>query len=274
MKRTAATVIAFAALAAPASAAAAARLPVPRMTVPRMAVPLPRAKPAQERAKPARLTLNVLSDRRALYAYASYLEALLGQETAGQANDTAYITTISQPNTGGCKAALWKLTQPPYQLDTKAQHTLTVLGQEIGDDITINFDSAATVAFNRFAGILRSLHWTRLSGGGPVVRHYVNNENAVLALPTSNLCLDAAYAELHPETVPDSTRVFLEVYNRTSNQANLALASLTMLMQAYEIPGEKALVARISTLAGELSARTKADLLQSGTALTSVLESE
>lgn len=280
MKRAAATLIALAAFAAPA----------PVLAAPMLAAPLPSARSAQSGAtttgtattttptsttptRPARLTLNENSDRRALNAYATYLTALINQQSLGQANDTTYISTISQAGSGGCRGALSKLTQPPYQVDTHAQHTLTVLGEEIGDDVTINFDLAATEAFTRFSNVLQTLRWTRLSGAGPVIRHYVNTQTNMLAMAPSNLCLDALDAQTHPELVPDGTRIFLPLYNQGSNRANVALTNLLALMQAYEIPSEKALVARISTLANQLAAQTKSDLLQSGTALMTVLES-
>lgn len=245
-----------------------------------MATALPTARSAQAgttntpvTTPPVRLTLNQLSDRRALNAYATYLSTLIDQQSVGQANDSSYITTISQPGTGGCKAMLEPLTQPPYQVDGKAQHTLTVLGEEIGDDLTLTFDTSAALPFAKFASVLRALHWGRLSGGALVVRRYINAQTNMLALPPSNLCRDAGDAELHPDLVPDGTKAFLPLYNDAATRSNLALTNLTTLMQTYEIPTEKALVARISTLAAQLAAQTKADLLQSGAALTSVLES-
>lgn len=283
MKRVVATVIAIAAFAVPAQALAA----------PTLAAPLPGARPAQTgtttsttttttttstttttpptgTSRPGRPTINNFSDRKALNAYATYLSALINQQPVGQANDTSYIATIS--GTSGCKAALAPLMQPPYQMNTRAQHTLTVLGQEIGGDITINFNLSATQAFSKFSSVLRSLRWSRLSGGSAVIRRYVNAGSNLLALGVSNLCLDATNASLHPDTVPEDTRTFIETFDRAASQANLALTNLLALMQAYEMPGERWLVARISTLANELSTQTKAYLLQSGAALSTVLE--
>ena len=267
MKRALATVIALAAFAAPAQALAA----------PMLAAPLPGAKPAQAgtttttttTTTPTKLTINELANRRVLNAYASYLTALVTQEATGQINDSSYISTIS----GQCKAALWPLTQPPDEVDTKAQHTLTVLGQEIGDDLTIAFDLSATQAFTKFSGVLKAQRWTRLSGATLVIKRYISNETSMLAFDASNLCTDASDAELHPDVVPDGTRTFLPIYEQASNRADGGLTSLMTLMQTYEIPSEKALVARISTLANELSTQSKADLLQSGTDLSTVLES-
>lgn len=280
MKRTAVAVIAVAVFAAPGQALAA----------PMLAAPLPTARSAQAGTttttsggtttsattvptKPVRLTVNNFSDRRVLNAYAAYLTTLIDQETIGETNDDVYLTMISQPGTGGCRAALSKLTQPPYQVDTRAQHTLMVLGEEIGDDVRINFDQFSTEAFTRFAGILQGQRWTRFSGAPPVIRRYINAQTNMLGLTASNLCLDASDAELHPDVVPDGTKTFLPLYTTASSKANLALTNLLTLMQTYEIPSEKSLIARISMLANELTFQTKDDLLQSGTAVTTVLES-
>jgi hypothetical protein len=273
MKRTVAIVIATAAFAAPAHALAA----------PIMGAPLPGAKSAQTgtgttttttsttttTTTPVKLTVNELADRKALNAYAGYLSTLLNQQTTGETDDSTYTATISS----GCKAALEPLTQPPYEVNANVQHTLTVLGEEMGDDLSINFDLASTPAFTKFSGVLTHLRWKLFSGATLVVKHYVNKETDALALTASNLCLDAADAENKPAVVPDATKLFIKGYDEASNQANVGLTGLLTLMQTYEIPSEKQLVARISTLANELTAQTKDDLLQSGTALSTVLES-
>ena len=105
------------------------------------------------------------------------------------------------------------------------------------------------------------------------VKHYINSETYVLALSPSALCADANTAELKPSVVPDASRIFVKTYSDTSKLADSALTNLTRLMQTFEIPSEKTLVTRITSLASQVSSQTKADLLSSGTTLTSVLES-
>ena len=284
MKRAATTFIAVSALAMPTHALAA----------PVLGAPLPAAKSAQAGTsgtgttttststtptttvpvKPLKLTINELADRKALNAYATYLTALISQEPVSLTNDDTYVAALSQPGSGGgCKAALWKLTQPPYQVDTKAQHTLTVLGEEVGDDLTITYDADATEAFTKFAGALESLKWGRFSGAELITRRYVSTQTSLLAMTASSLCQDALDAQLRPDIVPEGTKAFLPLYNLASKGANATLTSLLTLMQTYEIPSEKALIARITTLANQLATQTKTDLLQSGTALTTALES-
>jgi hypothetical protein len=259
MKRVIVLVIATAALAVPGSALAA----------PQLAVPIPNSRPTQAGVAGAQLPLNFASDRKALNAYASYLNTLLNVATAGNANDTSYISTISSQ----CRSSLAPLTAPNEQVNTDVQHTLTVLGEEMGDDLAINFDQAAVPGFARFTTALSRLHWTRLSGWALTIRRYINSQNNVLALSPSNLCSNADYAELRPATVPDGTHTFIKGYNDTSKAANSALTNLTKMMETYEIPNEKGLVSRISSLAGQVSSQTKANLLQNGSTLANVLES-
>jgi hypothetical protein len=259
MKRAIVLVIVMAALAVPGSA----------LAMPQLAVPLPsRSSHAGTDGSAAQASLNYTTDRRALNAYASYLNTLLNVATTGNTNDTGYISTISSQ----CKSSLAPLTAPNEQLNSDVQHTLTVLGEEMGDDLAINFDQAAVAGFARFTVALSRLHWTHWSGGGAVVRHYINTENNVLALSPSNLCSNADYAELRPAIVPDGTRTFVKGYNQTSRAANDALSNLTRLMETYEVPSEKGLVGRISSLVNQVSSQTKADLLQNGSALANLLE--
>jgi hypothetical protein len=264
MKRAVVLVTAAAALAAPASA-----LGAPRLAVALPSGPVP-ARPSPAGATtPAQLPLNYASDRKALTAYATYLTTLMDGASTGDANDTAFIAQVS----GQCKSALSPLTQPNEQVNTAVQHTLTVLGQEMGDDLAIGFDQAAAPAFAKFSATLARLHWTRLTGWSYAVKHYISAETALLALSVSQLCVNASTAELRPSIVPDATRTFTKAYSDASKLADAGLTNLTKLMQAYEIPSEKALVTRISNLAGELASQTKADLLANGTSLTTVLES-
>src|SRR5579875_2322839 len=123
MKQAAVIVISIAALAAPASALGA----------PQLAVPIPSLRAAQSTLSTV-FPANVGPDHRALNAYANYLGALLTGASAAQAADNSYVATISSPN--GCKSALEPLTLPSNEVNSSAQHTLTVLGQEMGDDLS------------------------------------------------------------------------------------------------------------------------------------------
>lgn len=259
MKQAAVIVIAITALAAPASALGA----------PQLAAPVPSGHAAQAPIGTV-WPGNVGPDHRALNAYATYLGALLAGASSAQAADESYVATIAGPN--GCKSALEPLSLPSNQVDTLAQHTLTVLGQEMGDDLSITFDQAAMPAFTKFANTLLRLHWMRLSGALQVVKHYVGAETTVLEMLPSQLCQDAALAGTNPDKVPEGTKMFVKSYDRASTYANLALANLLKMMQSYEVPSEKSLINRITTLAGQVAAVTKSYLLANGAALSTALE--
>ena len=259
MKQAVALLIATAALAGPASALGA----------PQLAVPVPTVRPAQG-STVTTFPTNVTPNRKALNAYATYLTTILDGAATAQAANTAYIATISGIN--GCKSALEPLTQPSQQVNTAAQHTLTVLGQEMGDDLSISFDQSAMPTFTKFSTTVLHLHWTRLSGAFQVVKRYVNAETTVLQMLPSQLCQDAVLAGANPTRVPDGTKTFLKSYDKASTLANLALANLTKMMQSYEVPSEKSLIAHITTLANQVAAVTKSYLLQSGATLSTALE--
>lgn len=259
MKQTVALVIATAALAAPASALGA----------PQLAAPIPVVHPAQT-STTGQQYANLGPDRKALNAYANYLTTILDNASIAQAGDTAYIATVSSVD--GCKSALEPLTQPSDQVDTELQHTLMALGEEMGDDLSITYDQTALPAFSKFSTTLLRLHWTRTSGALLVVKHYVDDETAVLEMLPSELCEDTGLAGADPQKVPDGTKAFVKSYEKASTAANLALANLMKLLQSYEVPAEKNLITRIANLASQVATTTKSDLLQSGSSLTTVLE--
>lgn len=219
-------------------------------------------------ARAATASLNVASDRSALNAYAAFLTELIADAPAGQADDSTYIDGISAQ----CKSALQPLTQPGVQLGPDAQHTLTVLGREMGDDLAINFNQASLPAFTKLASTLQRLRWTRVSGGGGIVRRFVNTRAALYDMAGSDLCQDALYASQAPALVPAGTRAFMRAYAKASTSAATALSDLLNLMHTYEVSGEKSLVSRIGTLTAQNASITKTDLLQSGTQLSTTLE--
>ncbi len=259
MKQVAALVIAVAALAAPASALASPQIGAP--------VSMVRLAPGSALAA---FPANVAPNRRALYAYATYLSTILGGVPTAQAADNAYVATITSSN--GCQSALEPLTQPSQAVNSAVQHTLIVVGEEMGDDLSITFDGQLLPAFTKFSNTLLRLHWAHLSGATQVAKRYVNAETAVLEMLPSQLCQDAELAGTDPQKVPDGTRAFVKSYDKASTLADLALASLTKLMQSYEAPTEKSLIVRIATLATQFSTLTKSALLQGGAALSAALE--
>ncbi len=265
----AAATVALIAFAASASASAAPAPPV-SITGAAVAAPVPYATAAQ--ATPGdtapRSPLNTASDKVALNAYASYLGSVLKATSTGQAANSAYISAISTQ----CRSALALLTQSNYQVNSGAQATLTALGEEMGDDLSIAFDGAVITPFLKLANALQPLRWNRISGGTLIIKHFVSAQSAVLYMGPSELCQDALLAGSSPETIPQKTKGFTRAYSKASRQANAALAAVLTLMQTYETPSEKAVVARIASLAGQISRITKADLMSGASSLSNVLE--
>ncbi len=268
MKFSVVAVLTVAALAAPASALAAspaamqARVAMSGLEI---GAPLPTQVVGQAAARPR----DLASDKTALSAYATYLASLVRSTSNGEQSDSSYITTIA----GQCKGALEPLTQPNVQLNAAAQATLTALGKEMGDDLSIGFDQVALGPFDRLSTSLSRLRWTLDSGGAYVVRRFDTTETTVLSLTQSALCQDALLAASAPRTIPPATKSFVKGYTRASNQSNAALTNLLKLMQTYETPSEHALVTRIANLAAQLGRLTKAELQSNSSALTSALES-
>jgi len=268
MKFSVVVVLTAAALAAPASALAASPAAVPArvsVSAPEIAGPVAPQIVGQAAARPR----DLASDKTALNAYATYLASVVRITSIGDQSDSSYVAMIA----GQCKAALEPLTQPNVQLNAAAQATLTALGKEMGDDLSIGFDQVALGPFQRLSTSLSRLRWTLASGGAYVVRRFDTTETTVLSLTQSALCQNALLAASAPRTIPLATKSFVKGYTRASNQSNAALTNLLKLMQTYETPSEHALVTRIANLAAQLARVTRADLQSNSSALTSTLES-
>ncbi len=252
-----------------ATASVRATIPAPHALA--VAAPIPSATAAQAESgdpTPPRSPLNIASDKVALTAYVGYLTAILKATSAGQGNSNSYISTVASQ----CRSALAPLTQANFQVSASAQATLTAVGEEMGDDLSITFDQAFLTPFAKLSGSLERLKWTRLSAGVAIVRRFIAAQSAVLYAGTSDLCQSALLAAASPQLVPPNTKLFNKNYSKTSRQANAALAGLLTLMQSNEIPSEKTVVSRISTLAAQISRVTKAYLQASASSLSSVLE--
>ena len=264
-----------AALAAPAGASAAPVLaePLPAAaptgstttTVPQ---PQPRPQP-QPPQPPLHAPADVRTDRRALDGYAIYLNTLLSATSSARTAVATYTTTIVSQ----CRSALAPLTQPTTQIGAAAQRTLSAIGHEIGDDLTISYDSALVPQFSRFSQLLVHLRWTRQSAGWLIVRRYVAAESRVLGLAPSKLCQDAGLVGVSPQLLPPGTASFLVDYNRASAVANRTFATLTRLMGTYTRPDESVLLQRIATLADDFATASRSDLLAAGSHLATALQS-
>jgi hypothetical protein len=270
MKSSVVAVLTVAALAAPASALGASAAAVPRTaaSAPEIAAPIPTARGAQVVGQAAARPRDLASDKTALSAYAAYLTSLVRTASIGQLSDSSYVTMIAEQ----CKGALEPLMQPNEQVNAATQTTLTALGEEMGDDLSIGFDQVAFGPFLKLSTNLSRLRWTRLSDGAAVVKRFVTTEATVLSLTQSALCQNALLAASAPQTIPPATKSFVKGYTRASDASNAALTTLLELMQTYETPAEHTVITRIATLAAQLARLTKGAMQSSSTALTNTLE--
>jgi hypothetical protein len=214
------------------------------------------------------VAVNIASDRSALNAYATYLQSLVKSSLDGQASDSQYLSEISD----GCKSELEPLTTSSGQVSTAVQTTLTAIGEEIGEDLAINFDTSAVTPFAKLSLTLDRLKWSARGRNAAIVKRYVDTQTALTQLEPGNLCADVELAAASPQTVPDTTRTFLKQYDKVATAANDGLTDFLDLLRTYQIPAEQKLVTRIATLATEFNKTSKADLLTNGQALTTILE--
>ena len=271
--KLAAVAVLTVALAAPASALSAPQLGAPVM--PTAAASTAAATgAASTTASDTTTPLNVASDHAALSAYASYLSALVRSAPTAQVNEVTYVASVSSE----CRSALAPLTQQSSSPDSATQDTLTALGKEIGDDVSITFDQTALLPFARLQTTLQGLRWTHLSGGNAIVKRFLTTENAVLTFVPSNLCQNAlaAYSLIEDSAVqpiPQATRTFNKAYAKASAAANTSLVALLKLMQTYETSSEKSQITRIANLASQVTKLTKSSLESTSSSLTAALES-
>lgn len=255
--------------------AAAFALPASALGAPAIAAPIPFASTAQGTSTgpgtdlPPAPPLNVASGRAALSAYANYLQALIRATPDAQQSTAAYVTLIES----GCKSDLQPLTDPSYQVNANVQSTLNQVGQEIGDDLSITFDTGTLTPFTKLSTALTRLHWTKVSDGGMIVKRFLAAQGTALTIVPSNLCQDVQLVAASPQKLPLAAKAFLKEYNKASNVADASLTSFLALLHAYETPNEHQLVTRIANLAAQVNRLQQATILANATALTSQLKS-
>jgi hypothetical protein len=257
-------------------ASAALALPASALGAPVIAAPIPSASTAQGSTTdttPQPLTLNVSSGKAALNAYANYLQLLVKAAPLAAQNTEALVEAATSGSTG-CRSALEPLTDPSYQVNTSVQSTLTLIGQEIGDDLSITFDDTALMPFEKLSTTLTRLHWVKGSGAALVVKHFLATQDAALSMTPSSLCADVlSVASASPPKLPLSAKLFLKEYTRDSNVADAGLASFLALLHSYETRSEHGLVTRIASLASQVNQLSQAAIMTNAAALTADLKS-
>jgi hypothetical protein len=252
--------------------AAALTLPASALAAPVIAAPIPIASTAQTSVIDVQpQPLNVASGKFAMSAYASYLQALVKTAPIAQQNAAEYVGAQTAP--AGCKSDLEPLTDPSYEVNPSVQATLSLLGQEIGDDLSITFDANALTPFTKLSTALSRLHWVKASGAALVIKHFLIAQGTLLSLTPSSLCQDVLLVAASPQKLPLAAKLFLKEYTKDSNGADAALATFLNLLHSYETPSEHALVNRIANLATQVNKVSQASIMANAAALTTDLKS-
>jgi hypothetical protein len=252
--------------------AAALALPASALAAPVVAAPIPVASTAQGLVIDTQpQPLSVASGRAAMNAYANYLQALVKGSPVAQQNTAAYVATQTAPS--GCKSGLEPLTDPSYEVNPTVQATLSLIGQEIGDDLSISYDGNALTPFAKLSTTLSRLHWVKGSGAVLVIKHFLTAQETVLSLAPSSLCQDVLLVAASPLKLPLAAKAFLKEYTKDSSAADAALSAFLNLLHSYETPFEHTLVNRIANLATQVNKLSQATIMANAATLTTSLKS-
>lgn len=249
---------------------AALTLPASAFAAPVFAAPIPMATTAQSSNDlPAPQPLSQASAKTALNAYANYLQALMKTLPAAQQDTAGYVAEASSQ----CRGSLAPLTAQGYQVSATVQANLALIGQEIGDDLSITFDGAALTQFTKLSIALSHLHWPKNSGAAMVVKHFLIDQGAVMTLVPSNLCQDVVLVAATPQKPPPAIKAFLKEYTKASNAADASLMAFLDLLHTNETPSEHVLVNRIAILAAQVNRLSQSVILANATTLSTDLKS-
>jgi hypothetical protein len=252
--------------------AAALTLPASALAAPVIAAPIPVASTAQGSVVDIQPPLlNVASGKTALNAYANYLQALVKTAPIAQQDTAEYVATETAPS--GCKSGLEPLTDPSYEVNPGVQATLSLIGQEIGDDLSISYDGSALTPFAKLSTTLSRLHWVKSSGAAFVIKHFLTAQETVLSLTPSSLCQDVLLVAVSPQKLPLAAKAFLKEYAKESSAADAALTGFLNLLHSYETPSEHVLVNRIANLATQVNKLSQATIMANAVTLTANLKS-
>lgn len=194
---------------------------------------------------------DAASGEAALNAYETYLQALVANTKLGRERDATVVSTVAST----CPNALAPLGGEP---STPArQAVLSNLGEEIGADLELKFQSAAARPFRQLSITLDGLEW---SSAAPVnaIKRLLAAERTVLHMAQSALCANAAAVASFPKAIPALTQSFVKRYLSASANVNRRLHAFLTVLQGYETAADQPTVAEIDTLVTQFSAATQA----------------
>jgi hypothetical protein len=201
--------------------------------------------------------LNVTSDATALKAYDAYVTSLVAGMRASRRADNTLVQTVAT----GCGQVLVPLRSLPAGQINKT--ILSDFGQEIGGDLTVQFNARALPAFERMATKLQRLRWSG-AGLASVVSTMISAVHASLAVTPAQLCADAHTLMATPLVEPPATTAFLARYQATSAASTQQLNQFLKLLGQFETPADSGLITSINRLAPRYQTALKAAGLADG----------
>jgi hypothetical protein len=199
---------------------------------------------------PSHPILNVTSDASALKDYNAYVASLVAGIGASRAADDALVTSVAT----SCAKELAPLrSKPASQISTTI---LSEFGQEIGGELSVQFNARALPAFERMAAKLRKLRWSS-AGLGSVVGTMVSAVQGWLTVTPAEICADGNTLLGAPLVEPAGTTAFLARYEATSTASTQQLDQFLKLLGQFETPADSGLITSINRLAPRYQAALK-----------------
>ncbi|MGO9754747.1 MAG: hypothetical protein ACLP8S_32425 [Solirubrobacteraceae bacterium] len=205
--------------------------------------------------------LDTSSDHAALTAYERYMATLNARITAANDRDHTFVASVQN----GCAGVLSSL--PADRVNGPAVHDL---GEEIGDDVAVEFDADAVPAFMRFSSALGRLSWSSSTTTNTIAA-LIAALRASLAIKPSALCADARAVASAPASEAAGTRHLLAVYAPAVRVASRRLAAFLRVLERFETPSEAGLIAAVDRLVDRYQSTSSADQDGASTKLISIL---
>lgn len=205
------------------------------------------------------------SDHAALTAYRSYLRGLAESMPAVRSAESAFVSSTSD----GCAGAL----NPLNGLSTHSINQTAVFdfGEELGGSAFVVAYSPGRGPFATLSATLERLHWSSPQTA-KIVSRYVIAQNRLFALAPSDVCTDAqALVASGAHTVPPSTGQWVAEFQHDTAAEESAAGPFAKVLEQFETPADKAIVASEDRLLQSLSGKLKSIATSGATKILNAL---
>ena len=202
-------------------------------------------------ATAAAAQVDQTSDRAALTAYHSYLERVSSRIPVVRKAESEYVSSISQ----GCAGALVPLKN--VSTGSVNQTALFDFGEELGGSAFVVAYSTPRGEFARMAGQLGRLRWSspRIA---KTIKRYVTAQERLFAVAPGDVCTDAqALVASRAQTVPPGAAQWFTKFSGAAVAQQSAAAAFAKVLDEFQTPADKSLVASDSALLRSLNGKLK-----------------